>query len=101
MNQTETGQKLAAIEKVIAIYALVHCANEVPSTYYEAMISTWHDMNSQGYNWTQNNAAAALLFAAVIDGIIHISQLTPKGYKAIDWAENFMRNLDALDAKAA
>ena len=92
------NKELAAIRKVIANYALVHCANEIPAPYYEAMIKTWQDMNRQNYNWNQDNAAAALLFAAVIDGIIHISQLTPKGYKAIDWAESFMRSLDAKAA---
>jgi len=98
MNQAETNKKLTAIQKVIAIYALVHRANEIPDTYYETMVITWHDMNHQGYNWNQDNAAAALLLAAVIDGIIHISQLTPSGYKAIDWAEDFMRSLDAKAA---
>ena len=92
------NKELAAVRKVIASYALVHCANEIPESYYEAMIKTWRDMNLQGYNWNQDNAAAALLFAAVIDGIVHISQLTPKGYKAIVWAENYMRNLDAKAA---
>lgn len=92
------NKELTAIRKVIAKYALVHCANEIPTSYYEAIIKTWRNMNQQGYDWNQDNAAAALLFAAVIDGIIHISQLTPKGYKAIDWAENFMRSLDAKAA---
>ena len=92
------NQELSTVRLVIAEYALVHFANEIPESYYEAMIKTWHEMNRQGYNWNQNNAAAALLFAAVIDSIVHISQLTPKGYKAIDWAENFMRTLDAQAA---
>jgi hypothetical protein len=98
MNQTEINQKLSAIQKVITIYALVHFGNEIPDSYYQAMINTWHDMDRQGYKWNQDNAAAALLFVAVIDGIVHISQLTPKGYKAIDWAEDFMRSLDTKAA---
>jgi len=92
------NNELAAVQKVIAKYALVHCGNEIPGSYYEAMIKTWKDMNHQGYNWSQDNAAAALLYASVIDRVIHISQLTPNGYKAIDWAENFMRSLDAKAA---
>jgi len=98
MDQVEVNQKSTAIQKVIAIYALVHYGNEIPDSYYQTMITTWRDMNNQGYNWNQDNAAAALLFAAVIDGIVHISQLTPKGYKAIDWAQDFMRSLDAKAA---
>ncbi|HHJ35239.1 MAG TPA: hypothetical protein ENJ87_05700 [Gammaproteobacteria bacterium] len=83
---------------MIAKYALVHCANEIPQSYYETMIKTWHEMNRQGHDWSQSNAAAALLHLAVVEGIIHISQLTPRGYKAIDWAKNFTRNLEAVAA---
>ncbi len=90
--------KISAVQDVIAKFALVHCANEIPTSYYEAILKTWNNMNHQGYNWNHDNAAAALLFAAVIDGIVHISQLTPRGYRAIDWAENFMRDLDAKAA---
>jgi len=77
---------------------LVHFANEIPTPSYEEMLITWHNMNNEGYNWNQDHAAAALLFTAVINGTVHISQLTPKGYKAIDWAESFMKSLDAKAA---
>jgi len=92
------NKEIAAVRKVIAIYALVHCANEIPGSHYEAIVKTWRDMNQRGYNWNQDNAAAALLYASVVDRVVHISQLTPQGYKAINWAENFMRNLNAKAA---
>lgn len=57
-------------------------------------------MNTQGYDWDSHNAAAALLYASVIDGIIYESQMTPQGYRAMNWAEYFLLKLDTATTQA-
>jgi len=90
--------KLAELQDSIASYALEHSINEIPRHYYEDILKTWAQMDLEGYNWDKSKAAAALLYVAVLDGIVHMSQLTPRGYRAINWAENFMQKLDAVAA---
>ena len=62
------------------------------------MMLTWRQMDKLGYDWNENKAAAALLYAAVFDGFIHKSQITVPGYNAISWAEGFLRKLDKAAA---
>ena len=92
------SNELTDLHNTIANYALEHSINEIPQRYYEKMVKTWVDMNLNGHDWDKSKAAAALLYAAVIDGFIHQSQITPQGYRALDWAERY---LDKIDATAA
>jgi hypothetical protein len=82
----------------IANYALEHSINEIPNVYFEKMAKTWHEMNQKGHDWDKYKAAAALLYAAVVDGVIHQSQMTPQGYKALNWAEQYQKKLKAAAA---
>lgn len=55
-------------------------------------------MNLDDHDWDQSKAAAALLYVAVVDGIVHQSQMTPQGYRAMSWAEHFLERLEAAAA---
>ena len=87
--------ELRTLHEAISYYALEHSIKEIPQHYYDKMLTTWHRMNLDGHDWDQSKAAAALLYAAVVDGIVHQSQMTPQGYKAMAWAERFLKKIDA------
>jgi len=92
------SKDLRELHNTIAGYALEHSINEIPQHYFEKIEKTWQDMNLNGHDWDKSKAAATLLHTAVVDGIIHQSQMTPQGYKALNWAENFQKKLDAIPA---
>lgn len=94
------SEEIRLLQNSIASYALEHSINEIPQHYFEKTAITWQDMNDKGYNWDQTKAAATLLYASVIDGIIHKSQMTPQGYRAIDWAERFLQKFENLATEA-
>jgi len=85
------SSELNDLHDAIAHLALEYSVKQIPQAYFEKMIETWHDMKSKGHDWDQSNAAAALLHTCVTAGIIHISQLTPQGYRALSWAEQFIK----------
>ena len=85
------SSELTDLQDAIAHLALEHSVRQIPQAYIEKMIETWHEMNTKGHDWDKSNAAA-LLHTCVTAGIIHISQLTPQGYRALNWAEQFMKN---------
>ncbi len=89
------SSELSELRDAIAKLALEHSIDEIPQLYFEKMVQTWQEMNSKGYGWELSNAAAALLHSAVVDGIVHMSQMTPQGYRALNWAETYMKKLDA------
>lgn len=76
--------------------ALEHSVNEIPDLYFEKIVKIWHDMNLKGHDWDKSHAAAALLYTAVSDGIVHRSQLTPQGYRALIWAEQNLQQNGAM-----
>jgi len=86
------------LHQAIADYALAHSIDQIPQLYYDRTAQTWHSMNGDGYDWDKSKAAAALLYAAVVDGLIHQSQMTPNGYRALDWAEKFMQKFEIVVA---
>jgi len=88
------------LREAIASYVLEYSLNEIPLDYYEAIADTWRSMNSEGYSWDSKNAAAVLLYAAVIDGFVHDKQITSQGRNAINWAEQFLQKLDKNQAVA-
>ena len=92
------SNELTDLHDTIANYALEHSIKEIPQGYYEKMAKTWKDMKLNGHDWDKSKAAAALLYAAVVDGIIHQSQITPQGYRALDWAERYLEKIDAAVA---
>jgi len=94
------SKELRELHEAVANYALEHSVNEIPQHYYEKIVQTWHDMNLKGHNWDQAKAAAALLHTAVINGIIHQSQMTPQGYRAMDWAERSRLKIDTMAAQS-
>ena len=85
------SSELSDLHDAIANLALEHSVKQIPRAYFEKMIKTRHGMTSKGHGWDQSNAAAALLHTCITAGIIHISQLTPQGYRALNWAEQFMK----------
>ena len=85
---------ITELRNALTDYTLEHGANEIPYDYYETIVETWKNMNAQGYNWDRNNAAAALLYASIIDGIVQDNQITTQGYNAINWAEHFLDKID-------
>ena len=95
------SKELRELHEAVATYALEHSIKEIPQMYFDKVVNTWHDMNQNGHNWDKYMAAAALLYAVVIDGIVHQSQMTPRGYRAINWAERFLQKLDAMQTEAA
>ena len=86
------SSELNDLHDAIAQLALEYSIKQIPRAYFEKMIETWHGMNAKGHNWDQSNAAAALLHTCVTAGIIHMSQLTPQGYRALSWAQQFMKD---------
>ena len=94
------SKEIRLLHDSIAKYALEHSVNEIPAHYYEETAATWQDMNNQGFDWDHTKAAAALLYASVTDGIVHQSQMTPQGYRAIYWAERFLQKLEARSTQA-
>jgi hypothetical protein len=89
------SKELRELHDVIASYALEHSISEIPHRYFERIEKTWLDMNLKGYDWDKSKAAAALLYTAVLDGVVHQSQMTPQGYRALNWAESFQKKLDS------
>lgn len=87
------SNELTDLHNTIANYALEHSINEIPLHYYEKMATTWKDMNLNGHEWDKYKAAAALLYTAVVDGIVHQSQMTPQGYRALNWAEQYLNRI--------
>lgn len=81
------SKELKELQEAVSIYALEHSINEIPQHYYEKIVKIWQDMNLNGHDWDQYKAAAALLYAAAVDGIVHQSQMTPQGYRAMNWAQ--------------
>jgi len=51
-------------------------------------------MKDYGQQWDRYKAAAALLVTAHMDGYIHETQITPKGLKAMGWADRFVQKTD-------
>jgi len=94
------SNNVTELREAIASYALEHSLNEIPLDYYETIAVTWSSMNSEGYRWGSKNAAAVLLYAAVIDGFVHDKQITSQGRNAINWAEQFLQELDKTQAVA-
>lgn len=92
------SNELTDLHNMIANYALEHSVNEIPRLYFEKTANNWKDMKLKGQDWDKSRAAAALLYVAVVDGIIHQSQMTPQGYRALNWAEQY---LDKMDIAAA
>ena len=90
------SKELRELRDAVANYALEHSINEIPQRYFDRMVKTWHDMNQKGHDWDKSKAAAVLLYAVVVDGIVHQSQMTPQGYKALNWAERFQQKLDEM-----
>ena len=90
------SKELRELHHAISGYALEHSVKQIPHTYYDKMVETWSDMNLNGHDWDHTKAAAALLYAVVIDGIVHQSQMTPRGYRAMNWAESYLQKLDAM-----
>jgi len=90
------SKELTELRDAIANYALEHSINEIPQRYFERIEKTWHDMNQNGHDWDKFKAAAALLYVAVLDGTVHRSQVTPQGYKALNWAEHFQQKHGAV-----
>jgi hypothetical protein len=86
------SSELNDLHDAIAQLALEYSIKQIPRVYFEKMIENWHGMNAKGHNWDQSNAAAALLHTCVTAGIIHMSQLTPQGYRALSWAQQFMKD---------
>ena len=89
--ETSISSELTELRDSIAKLALEHRIDEIPQLYFEKMVEAGREMNSKGYGWELSNAAAALLYTAVVDGIVHMSQMTPRGYRALSWAENHMK----------
>jgi len=85
------SSELTDLQDAIACLALEHSVKQIPEAYFEKILETWQAMNSKGHDWDKSNAAAALLHACVTAGIIHMSQLTPQGYRALSWADQFMK----------
>lgn len=92
------NNRLNDLHNAVANYALEHSIAEIPQNYYEKIAYTWQDLNKIGHDLDKYQAAATLLYAAVIDGMVHQSQMTPQGYRAIKWAEGYMRKLDEMPA---
>lgn len=93
------SKELKELREAVSIYALEHSINEIPQHYYEKIVKLWQDVNLNGHDWDKSKAAAALLYAAVVDGIIHQSQMTPQGYRAINWAEHSNLKIGAMTAQ--
>jgi hypothetical protein len=96
------SKELKELREAVSIYALEHSINEIPQHYYEKIVKIWQDRNLNGHDWDQYKAAAALLYvyAAAVDGIVHQSQMTPQGYRAMNWASRSQLNLDAGTASS-
>ena len=92
------SRELRELKDTIASYALEHSIGEIPQPYFEKIVKTWREMNHRGHDWDKTKAAAALLYAAVSNGIVHRSQMTPRGYKALNWAVEFHKKLEAAAA---
>ncbi len=90
------SKELKELRDTLADYALDYCINDIPQQYFEKIEKTWQDMKKKGHDWDKSKAAATLLHSAVLDGIVHQSQMTPQGYKALSWAENFHKKLKAI-----
>ncbi|MBT8120324.1 MAG: hypothetical protein KJN89_11490 [Gammaproteobacteria bacterium] len=86
------SSELSDLQDAIACLALEHSVKQIPRSYFEKMIETWHEMNKKGHDWDQSNAAAALLHTCVTAGIIHMSQLTPQGYQALNRARQSIKD---------
>lgn len=94
------SKELRELREAIANYALEHSIDEIPQHYFEKIIKVWQHMNQNGHDWDQSKAAAALLYAAATNGIIHHSQMTPQGYRAMNWAERSRLKFDTVTAQA-
>ena len=81
------SKELKELREAVSIYALEHSIDEIPQHYYEKIVKVWQDRNLNGHDWDQYKAAAALIYAAAVDGIVHQSQMTPQGYRAMNWAQ--------------
>lgn len=90
------SNELTELRSAIAIYALEHSIDGIPHVYFEKMVKTWREMNAKGHDWDKSKAAAALLYTAVVDGIVHRSQMTPQGYRALNWAEQYLQKVGAI-----
>ena len=82
------------LRSAVASYTYKHGMDAIPYDYYDRMVTTWCGMKDYGQQWDRYKAAAALLVTAHMDGFIHETQITPKGLKAMGWADRFARETD-------
>jgi len=85
--------KITELQNTLHIFVLAHCIGQIPQQHFENAASHWTEMIQNGHKWDRYKAAALLLDASVKNGYIHESQITPDGYKAIDWAQDTLKNL--------
>ncbi len=87
------------LRSVVESYAYKHGVDAIPYEYYDRMVDAWNCINDYGRENLKGDrykVAAAVLFAAHMDGYIHEAQITPKGLQAMKCAGKFLQETDIM-----
>jgi len=79
-----------------ASYFQINTTVIVPPFYYDHIVNAY---NQSQLEWNPDQAAALVLFSAYYDGTLQLSDLTIHGHKALEWAEEHLRETETLTEK--
>jgi len=86
--------KYGELHQALARYTRTDIHEEIPVDFYRRVIKASFRANNKGLNWDINQAASVLIYLAFNEGYIQPNQLTGRGLKTLDWAENFLEQID-------
>ena len=91
--------KYGELHQALSRYINVEIHEEIPIDYYRRVIKACFRANNKGLSWDIQQSAAILVYLAFNEGIIHPSQLSADGLKALDWAEKFLQQINTNSNK--
>ena len=91
--------KYGELHQALARYTCDDIHESIPVDFYRRVIKACFLANNKGLNWDVNQAASILIYLAFNEGYIQPSQLNSGGLKTLDWAENFLDQINTDTGK--
>jgi len=91
--------KYGELHQALARYTREDIHENIPVDYYRRVIKACFRANNKGLNWDINQAASILVYLAFNEGYIQPNQLNSSGLETLDWAENFLDQINTDTAK--
>jgi len=91
--------KYGELHQALALYTCEDIHENIPVDFYRRVIKACFRANNKGLNWDVNQAASILVYLAFNEGFIQPNQLNGSGLKTLDWAENFLEQINSDNAR--